>query len=90
MNLVLVQWEPDTPDSFLKSCGLLTKPWTHVLAGLALASGPGGPSLQRAHRLPVGKYEKLGRPRDVFAGPFISLGVEAAAGSLTRGTGIGV
>lgn len=31
--------QPDTLHSFLKSCGLPTKPWTRVLAGLQGASG---------------------------------------------------
>lgn len=40
-SINLARWEPDTPSSFLKSCGLLTKPWTHVPAGLSPAKRPG-------------------------------------------------
>lgn len=50
----LAQWEPDTPSSFLKSCGLLTKPWTHVEPSCPWPAGQEG--LQGASaggRLPV-------------------------------------
>lgn len=76
----LARWEPDTLGGFLKSCGLPTKPWTHVLALLSLTTSQEAQAF-RGQQSPCLECEKFLQTLEM---PFFFFGVGEAAGRLTR------